>query len=268
MFAGDVAPKSRTHKPSSDPKCRDNSPSPLERRVSRAGLAGTGVWPAPVDEPPRKIFMNFAFWITCLVYRGRVTEAGYFFCSALTVCPLELVLPELAAAVVTDCAAAGACHCASGFTSNFLASLLMSTLPFKYAPSSTATPWVTMSPIITAELRSSTRSVACTSPSSLPCTNTPLAVIFACTCPLGPIVILCPRSSIVPSTRPSRYKSSLPESSPLITTDFPMCASSLVFGLSIVTASLEQTNQVKTAKPLLILIFIADSTLVLPRHRA
>src|SRR5579863_2550461 len=46
---------------------------------------------------------------------------------------------------------------------------------------------------------------------------------------------------MVPSTLPSTYKSSLPESSPLITTDLPMCANSPVFGMSILRSPFGST---------------------------
>src|ERR1017187_9036542 len=61
-------------------------------------------------------------------------------------------------------------------------------------------------------------------PSSFPCTTTPLASTLALTWPFGPTVRLLPLRAILPSTWPSRYKSSLPESSPLMTTDLPICA--------------------------------------------
>src|SRR5580700_94155 len=61
-------------------------------------------------------------------------------------------------------------------------------------------------------------------PSSLPCTTTPLASTLALTWPLGPTVRLFPLRAMLPSTWPSRYRSSLPESSPLMKTDLPICA--------------------------------------------
>src|SRR5437870_10138192 len=64
--------------------------------------------------------------------------------------------------------------------------------------------------------------------------------MLACTWPFGPIVRLFPRSSMLPSTWPSTYKSSLPESSPLITTDFPISANSAVLGVSIKRSLLGQ----------------------------
>src|SRR5580704_8199612 len=48
---------------------------------------------------------------------------------------------------------------------------------------------------------------------------------------------------MVPSNVPSIYKSSLPESSPLITTDLPMWAKSPVFGRSIVPFSFGTHNR-------------------------
>src|SRR5713101_68949 len=64
--------------------------------------------------------------------------------------------------------------------------------------------------------------------------------MLACTWPFGPMVRLFPRSSMLPSTWPSTYKSSLPESSPLITTDFPISANSAVLGVSIKRSLLGQ----------------------------
>ena len=51
-----------------------------------------------------------------------------------------------------------------------------------------ATLWVTMSPTATADFRNSVRSLARMLPSSLPCITTPVALTFARTCPLGPIL--------------------------------------------------------------------------------
>src|SRR5580704_16657638 len=115
----------------------------------------------------------------------------------------------------------------------FVPSRLISTLPFRYAPSSMAIRLAETSPITTADLRKSTRSLAKQFPSSLPCTVTPFASTFAFTCPFGPIVKSLPLSRMLPSTCSSRYKSSLPESSPLMTTDLPICANSPVLGTSI-----------------------------------
>src|SRR5215470_12892739 len=98
--------------------------------------------------------------------------------------------------------------------------------------------WVAMSPSTTADFLRSTRSVARRLPSSFPWTMTPLAFTLALTCPLGPTVRLLPFSRMLPSTWPSRYRSSLPESSPLMTTDFPICANSPLLGTSMSAISL------------------------------
>src|SRR5580698_4047306 len=68
-------------------------------------------------------------------------------------------------------------------------------------------------------------------PSSLPCTTTPLASTLALTWPLGPTVRLFPLRAMLPSTWPSKYRSSLPESSPLMKTDLPICAKPLAGAL-------------------------------------
>src|SRR5215470_19750271 len=57
MLAGEVAPRSRMHNPSSAAKVRETAPIPLERRVSRRGALGGALWPDPVEDP-RKIFMR------------------------------------------------------------------------------------------------------------------------------------------------------------------------------------------------------------------
>ena len=74
-----------------------------------------------------------------------------------------------------------------------------------------ATLAVEMSPVKDALLRRSTRSLAVTLPSTLPCTMTFRASRFARTWPFGPMVRLCPFSEMEPSTAPSTYKSSLAE---------------------------------------------------------
>src|SRR5208337_89074 len=104
----------------------------------------------------------------------------------------------------------------------------MSMVPLKKAPSSMEMRAVVMSPDKDALLRNSTRSLAWMSPSTRPCRITLRASTLARTRPLGPIVRLWPRSAIEPSTSPSTTKSSLPESSPLTTTDLPMVAISLL----------------------------------------
>ncbi len=87
---------------------------------------------------------------------------------------------------------------------------------------------VAMSPDREALLRNSTRSLAWMSPSTRPCRITLRASMLARTRPFGPTVKVCPRSAMEPSTSPSTIRSSLPESSPLTTTDLPMVATSLL----------------------------------------
>src|ERR1035438_4191827 len=60
-----------------------------------------------------------------------------------------------------------------------------------------------------------------------------LAMMLAFTFPFGPTVRLWFRKSMLPSIAPSTYRSSDPDTSPLITTDLPILASSLVCAPSI-----------------------------------
>src|SRR4051812_7029740 len=55
--------------------------------------------------------------------------------------------------------------------------------------------------------------------------------MLARTRPLGPTMRLWSISEMFPSTSPSRYRSSLPESSPRMITDLPICAISLAKSL-------------------------------------
>src|SRR5262245_12324530 len=103
----------------------------------------------------------------------------------------------------------------------------MSTLPRKCAPSAMATRGETMSPSTEPPSRISTFSDALTLPLTSPRTMTVLANIWALMRPLGPIVSKWSLSSILPSTWPSIVRSSLPLSSPLMTTDLPMFTRSL-----------------------------------------
>src|SRR5260370_21857803 len=89
---------------------------------------------------------------------------------------------------------------------------------------------VVTSPVTTADFRKSRRSEALTLPSNLPWIITALALTLAFTFPFGPTVRLWLRSSMLPSTLPSTYKSSDPDNSPLITSDLPMWANSPVCG--------------------------------------
>src|SRR5208283_3424279 len=76
------------------------------------------------------------------------------------------------------------------------------------------------------------------------------AVTLAFTFPLGPIVKLLLRSSILPSTWPSTYKSSDPDSSPLMTTDLPIRANSPVWGVSM--QGLHLPRALVAANPLIV----------------
>src|SRR5208337_3065980 len=68
--------------------------------------------------------------------------------------------------------------------------------------------------------------------------------------PLGPTVRLLLRSSILPSTWPSTYKSSDPDSSPLMTTDLPIRANSPVWGVSM--QGLHLPRALVAANPLIV----------------
>src|SRR5262245_45956259 len=95
-------------------------------------------------------------------------------------------------------------------------------LPRKWAPSAMATRGAAMSPSTEPLSRMSTFSLAVTLPVTSPRMTTDLANTCALIFPFGPIVRTFWRSSILPSTWPSIVRSSLPLSSPLMTTDFPM----------------------------------------------
>ena len=85
----------------------------------------------------------------------------------------------------------------------------------------------TMSPSTEPPSRMSTFSDAVTLPLTSPSTMTALANTCALILPFGPIVSTWSFSSILPSTWPSMVRSSLPFSSPLMTTDLPMFTRSL-----------------------------------------
>src|SRR5271157_1352798 len=173
MLVGEVDPRSRMQRSSAVSQRRDNSPRPLERRVSFGEpCAGTVSGP---DEP-RKSFMKF--------------------------CETDDILTFLTPVLLSASAS-------QRFTNRSYLSLLslsvlsfrwISTLPFRYAPSSIEMRWVAMSPVTIADLRNSTRSLARMLPSSLPCTTTPLASTLALTCPFGPTVKLLPLRAMLPST--------------------------------------------------------------------
>ena len=102
----------------------------------------------------------------------------------------------------------------------------MSMPPRNRAPSAMATLGAVMSPSTEPLSRIATLSVALMSPKTSPSTMTDFANTPALIRPCGPIVRTCCLSSILPSTCPSMVRSSLPLSSPLITTDLPMFTTS------------------------------------------
>src|SRR5215467_7272710 len=96
MLAGEVEPMSSTHSGSSEASVRDNSPSPLERRVSRL-LPGSGRSPCPgTGEEPRKSFMKPlvtdaisnsrrpVLELRNLLYRVPYREPAYFLTASIT----------------------------------------------------------------------------------------------------------------------------------------------------------------------------------------
>ena len=85
-----------------------------------------------------------------------------------------------------------------------------------------------MSPSTEPLSRMSTFSVAVTLPVTSPRMMTDLANTCALIRPFGPMVSTFCRSSILPSTCPSIVRSSLPFSSPLMTTDLPMFTATLL----------------------------------------
>ncbi len=130
--------------------------------------------------------------------------------------------------VAGDAAAGWLGAAAAGLDSAFSAGLVappgrcMSMLPRKCAPSAMATRGAAMSPSTEPLSRMSTFSLAVTLPVTSPRMTTDLANTWALILPFGPIVSTFCRSSILPSTWPSIVRSSLPLSSPLMTTDLPM----------------------------------------------
>jgi len=86
----------------------------------------------------------------------------------------------------------------------------------------------TTSPMSEPSLRISTRSLAVRLPLTLPITTTSRAVMLAVTAPLRPMLTRLPASEIDPSTRPSMNSDSEPVTSPLMVSDLPMLACSLL----------------------------------------
>ena len=97
-------------------------------------------------------------------------------------------------------------------------------LPRKCEPSAIATRGATMSPSTDPDSLMSTFSVAFKLPVTWPRTTIALALTCALMRPFEPTVRMWSRSSILPSTRPSIVRSSLPLSSPLMMIDLPMLA--------------------------------------------
>jgi hypothetical protein len=79
-----------------------------------------------------------------------------------------------------------------------------------------------MSPLTIADWRSSMRPLACTFPSMRPKTTRSRTSRSAVISALGPTVRRLSARWMVPSKRPSRNRSSLPESSPRMLTDLPI----------------------------------------------
>ena len=111
---------------------------------------------------------------------------------------------------------------------SFAPGFLMSIEPLNHAPSSIEILWQTTSPPSDPSFLMSTRSLAVTLPFTLPRTTTSLALMLAWTWPLRPTVTRLPGRLTEPSTRPSIYSDSEPVTSPLMTSDFPMVACSVL----------------------------------------
>src|SRR5579859_7235688 len=114
------------------------------------------------------------------------------------------------------------------FIWSFWPGFRMSIEPLNHALSSIEILWQTTSPPRDPSLRMSTRSLAVTLPFTLPRTTTSLALMLAWTWPLRPTVTRLPGRLTDPSTRPSIYSDSEPVTSPLMTSDFPMVACSVL----------------------------------------
>src|SRR5579859_2541178 len=114
------------------------------------------------------------------------------------------------------------------FIWSFWPGFRMSIEPLNHALSSIEILWQTTSPPSDPSLRMSTRSLAVTLPFTLPRTTTSLALMLAWTWPLRPTVTRLPGRLTEPSTRPSIYSDSEPVTSPLMTSDFPMVACSVL----------------------------------------
>src|ERR1700690_252743 len=151
MLAGDVDPKSSMQSASSESRDLINWARLLERRVSFALWAAAESCAVLSDEPKNfiKLCATDAAGDRCAsgpLAHGIVTTGdrgrNYLPSLGLTFIPTvaePLEPPELAAA---DALAAGAGLAPSAFAMSFW----ISTLPLKYAPSSIATRWVTISP--------------------------------------------------------------------------------------------------------------------------
>src|SRR5581483_7575434 len=126
---------------------------------------------------------------------------------------------------------AGAGVAASGALA--AAPCVRSTFPRKTALSSTERRRALISPSTAQPARSSTRPLATTLPCTRPMINTSFAVRSAATCALGPTVNRLSERLTVPSTCPSTIKSSLPFTSPRITTLLPMRAGEFSTAMSL-----------------------------------
>src|SRR5215467_1878046 len=143
MFDGEVAPRSRTHSASCEAQTRVSSPRPLERRESFGLLcAGDAVWSGP-DDVPRNSFMK-----SCAIVRPIFGNAVHV--------PQKRPSPEHTFRANAKIRAFRFVRGSNPEATAYFPSLLISTLPLRYAPSSMAIRCVAMSPMTTADLRSST----------------------------------------------------------------------------------------------------------------
>src|SRR4029077_2100019 len=177
MFAGEVDPRSSTQSISSDSSVFTSSAKPLERRVSRCDAGRPAGFCVALSDELRKSFMK----LCATEALGDYLNSGSFPLAHLVggqrtgdirLLGLRPYLLSLAAFATADPPPAeleaATADVLAGFPSVFAISLWISTLPLKYAPSSMATRWVTISPTAMADLVSSARSLAWILPSSLP----------------------------------------------------------------------------------------------------
>src|SRR5882724_754000 len=129
----------------------------------------------------------------------------------------------------------------------------MSMPPLKKAPSSMLMRCAITSPVSEPSLRMSTRSLAFRLPRTLPMITISRATTFADTTPLRPMVTRFPASLMEPSTRPSMYRASDPVTSPLMMSDFPMVACSLLLTMELRAAETGEGSEV-----MVLLVFTVD----------